>query len=71
LVAGPIIRYNTVADQFVNRSHTWDRFASGSALFILGLAKKVLLANPMGKVADASFAACEGGLANLGYRLRL
>jgi alginate O-acetyltransferase complex protein AlgI len=57
LVAGPIIRYNTVADQFVHRSHTWDKFASGSALFILGLAKKVLLANPMGKVADAAFAA--------------
>ncbi len=57
LVAGPIIRYNTVADQFVNRSHTWYKFASGIALFILGLAKKVLLANPMGQVADAAFSA--------------
>jgi len=56
LVAGPIVRYNTVADQLVERSHTWNRFGSGSALFILGLAKKVLLANPMGKVADAAFA---------------
>jgi alginate O-acetyltransferase complex protein AlgI len=57
LVAGPIIRYNTVAEQFVNRSHTWDKFASGAALFGLGLAKKVLLANPVGQVADAAFAA--------------
>ncbi|MHB1558187.1 MAG: MBOAT family O-acyltransferase [Isosphaeraceae bacterium] len=55
LVAGPIIRYNTVADQLVSRSHTWERFASGVALFILGFGKKILLANPMGRVADAAF----------------
>ena len=55
LVAGPIIRYNTVADQLVSRSHTWERFASGVALFILGFAKKVLLANPIGGAADAAF----------------
>jgi alginate O-acetyltransferase complex protein AlgI len=57
LVAGPIIRYNTVADQLVSRSHTWEKFASGVTLFILGFAKKILLANPMGQVADAAFAA--------------
>ncbi len=55
LVAGPIIRYNTVADQLVSRSHTWERFSSGVALFVLGFAKKTLLANPMGRVADAAF----------------
>jgi alginate O-acetyltransferase complex protein AlgI len=55
LVAGPIIRYNTVADQLVSRSHTWEKFASGVILFILGFAKKILLANPMGRVADAAF----------------
>jgi alginate O-acetyltransferase complex protein AlgI len=55
LVAGPIIRYNTVADQLVSRSHTWEKFASGVTLFILGFAKKILLANPMGRVADAAF----------------
>jgi alginate O-acetyltransferase complex protein AlgI len=55
LVAGPIIRYNTVADQLVSRCHTWEKFASGVTLFILGFAKKVLLANPMGRVADAAF----------------
>ena len=55
LVAGPIIRYNTVADQLVCRSHTWEKFGSGVTLFILGFAKKVLLANPMGRVADAAF----------------
>lgn len=57
LVAGPIIRYNTVADQLVSRSHTWERFGSGVTLFVLGFAKKILLANPMGRVADAAFSA--------------
>ena len=55
LVAGPIIRYNTVADQLVRRSHNWEKFASGVVLFILGFSKKILLANPMGRVADAAF----------------
>jgi alginate O-acetyltransferase complex protein AlgI len=44
-----------VADQLVSRSHTWERFSSGVALFALGFAKKVLLANPMGEVAAAAF----------------
>ncbi len=57
LVAGPIIRYNTVADQLVSRSHTWEKFGSGVTLFILGFAKKILLANPMGRIADAAFLA--------------
>jgi alginate O-acetyltransferase complex protein AlgI len=57
LVAGPIIRYNTVADQLVGRDHTWDKFSSGVMLFVLGFSKKVLLANPMGRVADAAFGA--------------
>ena len=55
LVAGPIIRYNTVADQLVSRSHTWEKFSSGVGLFVLGFAMKTLLANPMGRVADAAF----------------
>jgi alginate O-acetyltransferase complex protein AlgI len=57
LVAGPIIRYNTVAGQLVSRAHTTEKFASGVVLFILGFAKKILLANPMGRVADAAFEA--------------
>ena len=57
LVAGPIVRYSTIADQLVTRDHNWEKFASGTALLILGFAKKILLANPMGTVADAVFAA--------------
>jgi alginate O-acetyltransferase complex protein AlgI len=57
LIAGPIIRYHTVATQLVSRSHTRERFASGAALFVLGFAKKILLANPLGRIADTAFAA--------------
>lgn len=56
LVAGPIIRYKTLAEQLHDRQHTVERFASGLAIFIVGFAKKVLLANPCGLVADAVFA---------------
>ena len=56
-VAGPIIRYNTVEHDLRDRSHSAAQFASGITLFILGFAKKVLLANPLGTVADAAFGA--------------
>jgi len=55
LVAGPIVRYNIIADQIRYREHTAARFAEGVALFILGFAKKILLANPAGSLADAVF----------------
>jgi alginate O-acetyltransferase complex protein AlgI len=55
LVAGPIIRYKTLAEQLAFREHTVSRFSSGVALFIIGFAKKTLLANPCGHVADAVF----------------
>jgi len=59
LVAGPIIRYKTLAEQLFFREHTVPRFASGVAIFILGFAKKILLANPCGTVADAVFNAAQ------------
>ena len=54
-MAGPIIRFQDVADQFLVRTHTLEKFARGVAFFALGLAKKILLANPCGKVADTVF----------------
>jgi alginate O-acetyltransferase complex protein AlgI len=56
-VAGPIIRYNTVAHDLRDREHTASRFASGAVLFMLGFAKKTLIANPIGTIADAAFGA--------------
>jgi len=55
LVAGPIIRFQEVSEQLRHRTHTLDKFARGAAIFSIGLAKKVLLANPCGKVADLAF----------------
>jgi alginate O-acetyltransferase complex protein AlgI len=57
LVAGPIIRFNEVADQLRQRTHTIEKFARGVAFLSLGLAKKVLIANPCGRVADLAFGA--------------
>ena len=53
LIAGPIIRYKDLDDQLRERSHTADKFASGIQIFIIGLAKKVLLANNIGMLWDA------------------
>ncbi|MDX1385372.1 MAG: MBOAT family O-acyltransferase, partial [Thermoanaerobaculia bacterium] len=55
LVAGPIIRFSEIADQLRSRTHTVDKMARGAAFLSLGLAKKVLLANPCGAAADAAF----------------
>lgn len=67
LIAGPIVRYNTVADQLVCRVHSLERFSSGVALFILGFAKKLLLANFVGKIADAVFEAESPGTLDAWY----
>ena len=62
LVAGPIVRFAEIADQLANRSHTLAKFARGVAFLSVGLAKKVLLANPCGRVADAVFDAAAPGV---------
>jgi alginate O-acetyltransferase complex protein AlgI len=61
LVAGPIIRYKTLAAQLAVREHTVSKFATGITIFVLGFAKKILLANPAGSAADAVFAAAQPG----------
>jgi len=61
LVAGPIIRFQEVADQLQQRDHTLEKFTRGVAFFCLGLAKKILLANSCGLVADIVFDAGSRG----------
>jgi alginate O-acetyltransferase complex protein AlgI len=56
LVAGPIIRYHDVADQIRARTITMAGFAYGVRRFVVGLAKKALLANTIAQVVDESFA---------------
>lgn len=48
LIAGPIVRYQTVAEEIDNRIENYDLFSEGVSRFILGLGKKVLLANNIG-----------------------
>lgn len=62
LVAGPIIRYNDVAEQLEKRSPHFNQFINGIQRFVLGLSKKVLIANPLGQVADEIFAMSAGNL---------
>ncbi len=50
LIAGPIVRYADVAEQMSCRRENVRDFSSGVSLFVVGLAKKVLLANPMGNL---------------------
>ncbi|MEM7048018.1 MAG: MBOAT family protein [Acidobacteriota bacterium] len=57
LVAGPILRYREVAEQLRSRSGSLPAAARGASFFCLGMAKKVLLANPCGEIADLCFAA--------------
>ena len=56
LIAGPIVRYQTVAQEIAERKETREGFARGTERFIIGLAKKVLIANYMAQVADSIFA---------------
>ena len=56
LIAGPIVRYHQIAAQLKKRVTSWERFAEGAKQFVQGLAKKVLLANTFGFVADDIFA---------------
>lgn len=58
LIAGPIIRYHDLADQITDRSanETVDNRLTGFYRFVIGLAKKVLIANHMGLLADSVFA---------------
>lgn len=56
LIAGPIVRYETIAGQIERRTITFDDFSQGTKRFVVGMCKKVLLANTFAVVADASFA---------------
>lgn len=61
LIAGPIVRYATIAKEIKYRKETLDDFTSGVTRFITGFLKKVLLANTMAIVADHAFDS-KGGL---------
>ena len=55
LVAGPIVRYTTVMEDITHRREPLDEFAAGVTRFCFGLAKKMVIANAMGQIADGVF----------------
>ena len=55
LIAGPIVRYHDISDQLPEREHTMSLFYEGVVRFLHGLAKKVVIADALGAVADAAF----------------
>jgi alginate O-acetyltransferase complex protein AlgI len=64
MIAGPIVRFNTIAEQIEDRKHleTFDNKLLGFFRFAIGLAKKVLIANVMGEEADRIFAMTDAEL---------
>ncbi len=61
LIAGPIVRYQTIDNALKSRTHTLSRFERGATRFVVGLSKKVLLANNMGMLWDSASAAVMSG----------
>jgi len=53
LIAGPIVRYTTVAEELEKRQHSFENFATGIRRFAVGLGKKVLIADTLGAFARA------------------
>jgi len=66
LIAGPIIKYKDLGDQIDSRTCSAERFASGVQVFVVGLAKKVLLANNLGMLWDTTKSLPTGQLTVLG-----
>ncbi|MBP7828567.1 MAG: MBOAT family protein [Kiritimatiellae bacterium] len=62
LIAGPIVRYRDLAEQLIERSHTVAKFALGITFFVLGLAKKVILADGVAPLVGPAFEAAAPGL---------
>jgi len=60
LIAGPIVRYETVAEQIENRRESISGFSAGVVRFIVGLGKKIIIANNLALVADAAFGVASG-----------
>ena len=55
LIAGPIVRYNSIEKYLTKRSHNFFATTYGIRRFIIGLGKKVIIANPLGEFADVIF----------------
>ncbi len=76
MIAGPVLRFRDLTDQFVKREHSLPIFTSGLYIFTIGLAKKVLIADTVAPIADQAFSmanptAVESWLGAIAYMLQL
>jgi len=76
LIAGPIVRYQTIEQEINSRTETWDDVVAGLRRFVVGLGKKVLIANNMAVLADTIYGSAAAGsaaywLAALCYTLQI
>ncbi|WP_424949839.1 MBOAT family O-acyltransferase [Deinococcus sp.] len=76
LIAGPVLKYNLLADQFRSRTHTLEKFSYGATRFMTGFAKKVLIADTIAPLVSATFAQpgptlADSWLGALAYTLQL
>jgi alginate O-acetyltransferase complex protein AlgI len=62
LIAGPIVRYTTVEEDLTERTHSFDNFATGITRFVIGLSKKVLIADTLGALARTMHASDEASV---------
>lgn len=78
LIAGPIVRYQTIAEEIEGRTETFDDFIVGARRFLIGLCKKVLLANNLAIAVDFAFSlqstelsVAMGWVAAIGYLMQV
>ncbi|MCG8414834.1 MAG: MBOAT family protein [Pseudomonadales bacterium] len=64
LIAGPVLRYKDVADQFESRTHSMEKFSQGCERFMVGFIKKVIIADTIAPLVDTGFAVQEPSLAD-------
>ncbi len=64
LVAGPVLRYHLLAEQFRSRVHSLERFSRGCVIFMVGFCKKVLIADSVAPLVEAAFSAPTPSLAD-------
>ena len=57
LVAGPVLRYHLLAEQFRSRNHSLANFSRGCVIFMVGFCKKVLIADSVAPLVEAAFSA--------------
>jgi alginate O-acetyltransferase complex protein AlgI len=55
LIAGPVMRYKDLNDQIRHRTHNWQKFSEGAGMLMLGLSKKVLIADSVAPIVDITF----------------